>query len=213
MDFWLANQSALGGGQVTTNWIWEVLNGVGADGVGVIFPFLLSPFFTHFSPFSSHFSASPKGQGQTRAEVKSLQIWEVLNGVGVDGVGVIFPFVHAFFPFFFAFFRFFFRFSLLLLKDKGKQHQFTAKMGNFTPTPSAPRPRLQNFPTNDWKLSCGGAKGMLGRGGPIFPTLTCAWSSEVCIRPTPSCASATSLLVLCPQRPLAPSPKHFYGPD
>ena len=30
--------------------------------------------------------------------------------------------------------------SLLLLKDKGKQQQFTAKMGNFTPTPSAPTP-------------------------------------------------------------------------
>ena len=41
---------------------WEVLNGVGVDGVGVIFP-----FFTHFSPFSSLFSGSPKGQGQTTA--------------------------------------------------------------------------------------------------------------------------------------------------
>ena len=30
--------------------------------------------------------------------------------------------------------------SLLLLNDKGKQQQFTAKMGNFTPTPSAPTP-------------------------------------------------------------------------
>ena len=49
---------------------WEVLNGVGVDGVGVIFPFFthfplflrIFPFFTHFSPFSSLFSASPKGQ-------------------------------------------------------------------------------------------------------------------------------------------------------
>ena len=37
-------------------------------------------------------------------------------------------------------FPLFLRFSLLLLKDKGKQQQFTAKMGNFTPTPSAPTP-------------------------------------------------------------------------
>ena len=61
---------------------WEVLNGVGVDGVGVIFPFFthFSPFFTHFSPFPMHFSASPKDQ------------------------------------------------------------QFTARMGNFTPTTSAPTP-------------------------------------------------------------------------
>ena len=41
----------------------------------------------------------------------------VLNGVGVDGVGVIFPFFYAFFRFFYAFFSLFFvflRFSLLL---------------------------------------------------------------------------------------------------
>ena len=83
--------------------------------------------------------------------------WEVLNGVGVDGVGVTFPFFNAFFPFFYAFFPFFYAFfaffpffyaffsfffasPLFLLKDKGKQQQFTAKMGNFTPTPSAPTP-------------------------------------------------------------------------
>ena len=42
---------------------WEVLNGVGVDGFGVIFPF----FFAQFSPFSSLFSASPKGQVQTTA--------------------------------------------------------------------------------------------------------------------------------------------------
>ena len=82
--------------------------------------------------------------------------WEVPNGVGVDGVVSDFPFFYAFFPFFYAFFPFFhaffpllLRFSLLLLKDKGKQQQFTAKMGNFTPTPSAPTPcktsRVSNF--------------------------------------------------------------------
>ena len=50
------------------------------------------------------------------------------------------------FTHFFVFFRFssfffvFLRFSPLLLKDKGEQQQYTAKMGNFTPTPSAPTP-------------------------------------------------------------------------
>ena len=48
---------------------WEVLNGVGVDGVGVIFPvfYAFSPFFYAFFPFSSLFSASPRGQGQTTA--------------------------------------------------------------------------------------------------------------------------------------------------
>ena len=48
---------------------WEVLNGVGVDGVGVIFPFFYAffHFSMHFSPCSSLFSASPKGQGQTTA--------------------------------------------------------------------------------------------------------------------------------------------------
>ena len=71
--------------------------------------------------------------------------WEVLYGVGVDGVGVIFPFFYAFFAFlriFSLFFRFssiFFRFSLLLLnKGQGQTTAIYCKMGNFTPTPSAP---------------------------------------------------------------------------
>ena len=72
---------------------------------------------------------------------RTMIYWEVLNGVGVDGVGVIFPFFYAFFPCFYAFFPFFYAFvPFFLLKDKGKQQQFTAKMGNFTPTPSAPTP-------------------------------------------------------------------------
>ena len=37
-------------------------------------------------------------------------IWEVLNGVGVDGVGVSFSFFYAFFPLFTRFFPFFFAF-------------------------------------------------------------------------------------------------------
>ena len=54
---------------------WEVLNGVGVDGVGVIFPFFYAFFaflrifrlFFAFLRFSSLFSSSPKGQGQTTA--------------------------------------------------------------------------------------------------------------------------------------------------
>ena len=57
---------------------------------------------------------------------------EVLNGVGVDGVGGIFPF--------FSFFFVFLRFCVALMEDKGKRLQFTARMGNFTPTPSALTP-------------------------------------------------------------------------
>ena len=54
---------------------------------------------------------------------------------------MIFPLFLRIFPFFYTFFPFFFAF-LFLLKDKDKQQQFTAKMGNFTPTPSAkPTPR------------------------------------------------------------------------
>ena len=73
--------------------------------------------------------------------------WEVLNGVGVDGVGVIFPFFYAFFVFLRIFLLFFFAFlsfSLLFSSSPKGQGQttakFTAKMGNFTPTPSAPTP-------------------------------------------------------------------------
>ena len=52
----------------------------------------------------------------------------------------IFPLFLRISPLFLRIFPLFLRFSLLLLKDKGKQQQFTAKMGNFTPTPSAPTP-------------------------------------------------------------------------
>ena len=52
---------------------WEVLNGVGVDGVGGIFPFLRFFAFLRFSSllsFSSLFSyspSSPRGQGQMTA--------------------------------------------------------------------------------------------------------------------------------------------------
>ena len=83
-------QKVEGKGQNEVN--WEVLNGVGVDGVGVIFP-----FFYAFFPF---FYVN----------------WEVLNGVGVDGVGVIFPFFLTHFSFFLRIFTHFFvflRFSSL----------------------------------------------------------------------------------------------------
>ena len=96
---------------------------------------------------------------QRREGENESQGWEVLNGVGVDGVGGIFPFFSAFSfgfsslfrfsSFFFAFLRFFsfssfssfffvfLRFSPIFLG----QEQTTAicwENGNFTPTPSAP---------------------------------------------------------------------------
>ena len=40
----------------------------------------------------------------------SCLYWEVFNGVGVDGVGVIFTFFYAFFPFFYAILPFFYAF-------------------------------------------------------------------------------------------------------
>ena len=71
---------------------------------------------------------------RTKGEASQVN-WEVLNGVGVDGVGVIFPFFYAFFPFFYAFFPFFFAFVYLL-----------QKMGNFTPTPrKTSRVKLPSF--------------------------------------------------------------------
>ena len=51
-----------------------------------------------------------------------------------------FPLFLRIFPLFLHIFPLSLGFSLLILKDKGKQQRFTAKMGNFTPTPSAPTP-------------------------------------------------------------------------
>ena len=76
------------------------------------------------------------------------QGWEVLHGVGVDGVGEILPPLFLFFLRFFAFFcsffvlvfSFVFPRSPLILLEEGQKLQLTGKMGNFTPTPSAPTP-------------------------------------------------------------------------
>ena len=85
--------------------------------------------------------------------------WEVLNGVGVDGGRSdfplflrIFPLFLRIFPLFLRNFPLFLRISPLFLKGKGKEQQFAAKMGNFTPTPSAPTPcktsRINDLATN-----------------------------------------------------------------
>ena len=81
-------------------------------------------------------------------------IWEVLNGVGVDGVGGIFPFFRFFsfffaFSFFFVFLRFssfffafssfFFGFSPILL-GQGQTTAIYWENGEFHSTPSAPTP-------------------------------------------------------------------------
>ena len=99
-------------------------------------------------------NAAQKITQEEEQTAKPCQIWEVLNGVGVDGVGVLSPFFLRIFPFFSTHFSpfsshfspFSSHFSLLLLNlgQEGKQQQFTAKMGNFTPTPSAPTPCTNN---------------------------------------------------------------------
>ena len=94
-----------------------------------------------------------------RLSIETEAFWEVLNGVGVDGVRVIFPFFYAFFVFY-AFFRFFFafvflRFSLLLVKDKGKQQQHLLQKWGISLRPRLNRPRA--------KLR-GGGGGLYGAG-------------------------------------------------
>ena len=71
-------------------------------------------------------------------ETEHRRLEKALNGVGVDGVGVIFPFFYAFFPFFYTFFPLFLRifplflrFSLLLLKGQGQTTAIYCKNGEF----------------------------------------------------------------------------------
>ena len=84
---------------------------------------------------------------------------------------------------FFSFVFVFLRFSLILLEDKGEQLQFTAKMGNFTPTPSAPTPcatsrLLSPNETSVYVYCCFGPLS-LGIGRPYCPD-TRRWKSLGC---------------------------------
>ena len=102
-------------------------------------------------PYSFHYHAFifpdlPEKRSYAMIWVGIVQVYG--NFLWITGYHSVAFFTH--FSLFYAFFRFFFRFSSfflvflrfspLLLKDKGEQQQFTAKMGNFTPTPSAPTP-------------------------------------------------------------------------
>ena len=58
---------------------------------------------------SDHFHRAMPWSSSRTFERSVTKNWEVLNGVGVDGVGVIFPFFYAF-SLFYAFFRFFYAF-------------------------------------------------------------------------------------------------------
>ena len=111
-----------------------------------------------YASWGPRFLGTPRNPDKKGPKPSTDNYWEVLNGVGVDGVGGIFPFFSFFFvflrfsSFFFVFLRFsslffvFLRFSsfffvfCLFSWNKGKRLQFTGKMGNFTPTPSAPTP-------------------------------------------------------------------------
>ena len=82
--------------------------------------------------------------------------WEVLNGVGVDGIGVIFPFLRIFplflciFPLFLRIFPLFLRIFLLLLKDNCQTTAIYCKNGEFHSDPVCTDP-VQNFPDFDGK--------------------------------------------------------------
>ena len=54
------------------------------------------------------------------------------------------------------------------------------------------------------KVVLQGARGLLCQGTKSLSKVTCAWAIEVCAPATPCCASATSLVLPCPQRPLRP---------
>ena len=83
------------------------------------------------------------------ARLDKYQVWEVLNGVGVDGVGVIFPFFYAFFLFFYAFFPFFYAFFSASPKGQGQTTAIYCKNGEFHSDPVCTDP-VQNFPTGSF---------------------------------------------------------------
>ena len=72
--------------------------------------YLLNLRGTPFSWFSRFPLGSPAPRVSRRKILFRASFGRYSNGVGVDGVGVIFPFFYAFFPFFGAFFPFFYAF-------------------------------------------------------------------------------------------------------
>ena len=84
----------------------------------------------HVLPLANLEVAEPEGYHSFR-----VSLWEVLDGVGVHGVGGIFPI-------FFVFLRSssFFFLLLLILLGQGQITAIYLRIGNFTPTPSAPTP-------------------------------------------------------------------------
>ena len=85
-------------------------------------PSILGHFWTHPAPEAPrrrHTGLAPSGH-----------FWEVLNGVGVDGVGVIFPFFCAFFPFFYAFPPFFYASFPFFLRIFPLSSLFSASLSN-----------------------------------------------------------------------------------
>ena len=71
--------------------------------------------------------------------------WEVLNGVGVDGVGVIFPFFNAIFPFYLRIFPLFFAFLCFSWRTRANNSNLLQKNGEFHSDPVCTDP-VQNFP-------------------------------------------------------------------
>ena len=72
--------------------------------------------------------------------------WEILNGVGVDGVRVVFPFFYAFFPFFYAFFPFFSTFLYFSSRTGAKNSNLLQKWGiSLRPRLHRPRAKLPEY--------------------------------------------------------------------
>ena len=82
-------------------------------------------------------SASKMGCRQRQhLKLQNAYGWEVLNGVGVDGVGVIFLFFYIFrFLRIFLLFCVFLRFSLLLLRTRANNSKTYCKKGEFHSDP------------------------------------------------------------------------------
>ena len=91
------------------------------------------------TPFVETLLVLPEPNRNRKLEPSEPLFWEVLKGVGVDGVGVIFPFFYAFFPFFL-------RFSRPSPKGQGQTTANCCKNGEFHSDPVCTDP-VQNFPS------------------------------------------------------------------